>query len=705
MTSRPSHAGYPPPRGGNFDRLAVTYPDARSRRWHVAIPLLFAAAVRAIYGWSYWREIPYARAPGGDGEVYVDLARQLRQGHWLAPDLLYHSFLYPFFLAAFPFHGDALSLAAIVAQLTLGVLNTWVVMGTAAAIWANPWRTFAAGVGFTLTIPILFFETKLYPETLALTLLIRLFWQMARRSNPWFVGLTCGLLTLVRSEAVLFTPIVLFWAWRVERPGSANGRVVAALMAVVACVALASVRNTLIAGGFVPGPSANSGVTFYQGNNERAQGSFGATGFDASIPGMNRQAKRMAEAALGRPLDPVSVNSYWWRQGLSYLAAAPARAVALAGQKLQIFLGIHELILDLGFYAEREQLPILRLLILPLPALLLLALVGLLSDGRDRPQRVMHLCLAAALFPALIICLVFYAQSRYRVTTLIPALLLAVPGAHGLLKRLRWSPGGLVAGSVLALAVATVVLAQLQTDTPKDRAVSDYNLGIAYERLGADAEALRYFERAFATGAPSVMVRTRYAVSLLHNARADDAEVVLRDGIRLYPASSAPYVVLGNLLFVQRRFAEAEPILRTALRLEPGDEVAKLDVAIMLRLRTSDPGALREAAQSFRELAESDDPRYAHRALVNLGLTYALMGQAAMVDGPYERAAQLQPLSSDQEHDWAIALATVGRYDDARQHLLRALALQPGDPNALRALQALDQRLGSGDRARGGNAD
>ena len=84
--------------------------------------------------------------------------------------------------------------------------------------------------------------------------------------------------------------------------------------------------------------------------------------------------------------------------------------------------------------------------------------------------------------------------------------------------------------------------------------------------------------------------------------------------------------------------------------------------------------------------------RYARHALLNLGLTYALMGQASMVDEPYRRAAALAALSSGEEHDWGVALLTVGRYREAREHAERALGLAPGDPNAERLLRVVERR-------------
>lgn len=658
-------------------------------RRYVWVPLLFSAAIRAVYGALYWRTIPYARAPVVDAEIYADLARQLRAGLWLNPELLYHSFLYPYFLALFPFTGDAFYLAVIVAQLALGVLDTWLVMDIARRVWGTRWSVSLAGIGFTVTIPIAFYETKIYSEALSLTLLVVLLWQMASRRSPWAVGVTCGLLCLARAEALLFIPIVAYWAWKVDRPGSAVARVGGALVAALFWIGLASLRNTLIAGVLVPTPTTMSGLSFYIGNNESAAGVYSQPeGFDSSILAQNVQAKELAEKALGRPLDPMAVSRYWSGRAWSYLAENPRRALELAALKLKVYFDVREVLLDLGFYAEREQLPLLRLLVLPFPALLLLALVGFFDARRSPERRLMGQCLAAALLPSLIVSLVFFAQSRFRVTALAPALILAAHGTQALVSRAT-----LGAGAVLALAVSMTVLAQLADDTPKDRAVSQYNLGIAYERLGADGEALSHFERAFTVAAPHAMVRSKYAASLARSGRPAEGEAVLRDGLRLDPRSVALLVDLGHLEFVRQRLDEADRLFREALRWDPDNTVAKLNTAIILRTRTRDPVALAEAARSFREIADSGDLRYARHALLNLGITQALMGESAMVDPTYERAARLRPLSSGEEHDWAVALLTIGRTEDARDHVLRALEIDPNDQNAKRLLRVVEQRL------------
>jgi hypothetical protein len=182
-------------------------------------------------------------------------------------------------------------------------------MDIAWRIWRSRWTVFLAGIGFTLTIPIVFYETKLYAEALAVTLVVVLLWQMAARGRPWLAGLTCGLLILTRPETALFSAVVAFYAWRVERPEGRRRRIAGVVGIVLVCLAVASRRNSLIADVFVATPSVTSGVAFYIGNNPSAEGGYSQPeGFVSTVVGQSQEAKDLAERTVGHPLDPVAVS-------------------------------------------------------------------------------------------------------------------------------------------------------------------------------------------------------------------------------------------------------------------------------------------------------------------------------------------------------------------------------------------------------------
>ncbi len=675
-------------------------------RAYLAIPLLFAAGVRAVYGWQYWHHVPFARAPVVDAEVYVYLAQTLRAGEWLNPELPYHSFLYPYFLALFPFPGLGANAAVIAAQLALGVLNTWLAMRIAHALWDAPWLSLATGIGFTLASPLLFFETKLYPEGIATTCVLLVLQQLVRPTRAWTLGLACGLLVLARSEASLLAAIGLHRVWNAEWPRAGRVRRLAGVIVpVILCLGVAAARNSLIARAFVPSPTAAGGLVFYFGNNPNADGGYGQPeGFAGSQGGILQEsllARRLAEEASGHALSLPDVDRYWWRRGVGYLAGNPGRTVALVGRKLARYLDPRETMSDLAFYPERAELPLLRVILLPFPALLLLAAIGFVSDRRERPSHPGRDAVALAILASLVVCLVFFVHGRYRATGVVAALLLAPRGAQALATLLR-SPGFRRASAVaVSAAVAgTIVWAQGLAEGPRERALAQLNAGLAYERLGDEAEAFAQFAPAFESAPNDPAVRNSYARSLAATGRRQEAEAILEQGLAAEPAAVELRVSLGWLQFQEGRAADAEGQFLEALRREPTSLSAKLSLTFMLQQRAGDRSALVAVAERFREVADANHPAYTRPALLGLGMTYGSLGERDRIDPTFERLARLKPLSSIEESEWGLALHQAGRYADARPHHARAVELDPRNAIAYYRLALTEQALEDSDAAR-----
>jgi Flp pilus assembly protein TadD len=667
-----------------------------------AAVLVVAAAVRAVYGWQYWHRLPYARAPVVDAEVYVSLAQVIRAGDWLNPELLYHSFLYPYLLAAFPFPSPTANLLAMGVQLGLGVLNTWLVMRIARRLWGAGWIAVASGILYTLTVPLLFFETKLYPEAVGATLMLLVFDQLVAPARAWALGLACGLLVLVRSEASLLAAVAVYRVWNAGELGRPRVRRIAVLLVpVVLCVALAAARNSRIAGTFVASPTATGGLVFYFGNNPNAHGGYGQpdgfAGSAGSIVQESALARRVAEEAAGRPLTVPEVDRWWWRRGLAYLAGDPAHALALLGEKLGRWVAVRETMADLAFYTERGELPILRLLAIPFPALLVLALVGVATDARERGARTGRDALLLALGVSLVVCLLFFVHSRYRVTGVLAAVLLAPRGLRALLDLAR--PAGVrraAAGAACLVLVVLVAWSEAVDDTPRDRAVARFNEGIAYERLGEQAKAFARFAQAFEFSPADPAVRNNYARALAATGRRPEAESVLAQGLAADPGATELRVSLGWMRFQDGRAADAEADFREALRREPQSLAAKLSLAFMLQQRATDRAALLDVADRFREVVAANQPTYTRPALLGLGVTYGSLQETDRIDPTFQRMAQLKPLSSLEESEWGVALDRVARHGEARLHHRRAIELDAGNGLAYFRLAQCEQALGDG---------
>jgi hypothetical protein len=189
------------------------------------------------------------------------------------------------------------------------VLETWLVMDAAWKIWRDRWTVLFAGVGFTLTTPVFFYESKLYAEGIAVALIALLVWQMANRSRPWQAGLTYGLLILARPDTVLLTAIVFFYAWSVRpepRAGGSPARSRPFSRAWVSPRCITFDRRVFVAlhhdvSALLPRQLPRPGRILQPEE------------FGSAVVGQSRQAKvRRARAGRSARSDPGS--RYWWKR-------------------------------------------------------------------------------------------------------------------------------------------------------------------------------------------------------------------------------------------------------------------------------------------------------------------------------------------------------------------------------------------------------
>jgi len=147
-------------------------------------------------------------------------------------------------------------------------------------------------------------------------------------------------------------------------------------------------------------------------------------------------------------------------------------------------------------------------------------------------------------------------------------------------------------------------------------------------------------------------------------------------------------VNLGAVALQQGRHAEAEELLRDALAIDPDLWVARLDLARALLARGRAHPGEREASWSrarteLLHLLESrpDLPEAWH----DLGFVDYQGGRFDRAEGEYRRAAELGG-SPAALHGLCIALARLGRCQEAAEACRRCLAAAPGEEPCRRSL-------------------
>jgi Tfp pilus assembly protein PilF/predicted AlkP superfamily phosphohydrolase/phosphomutase len=204
-------------------------------------------------------------------------------------------------------------------------------------------------------------------------------------------------------------------------------------------------------------------------------------------------------------------------------------------------------------------------------------------------------------------------------------------------------------------------------------------------------------------------------VLLQRRGKVDEAIVVMQQAIERNPDLAAPYNNLGLLYYSQKRLDQAAGVLDTGLAMRP-------DSPILLNSRGSlhyEKGETREAIASF-EAALASDPAYPD-SISNLAIIYQDLQDAEQAMRWWSRLVEVEPTNVEarvslaliqvREGDMDAAVATleasvdeapehlrslitlgrayreVGRTEDARTMLERALRIDPDQPR-VRAMLA-----------------
>lgn len=464
-----------------------------------------ALVFKGAYLASFARNNPFFGFIVADAAIYADWARAINAGGWLGEDVFYRAPLYPYFLSVvFRVLGPG-TLGVCVLQLVMGLGVLALIHRAAARVYGERAGLLAAifGLGYA---PFTFEETKLLPTVteVLLGLVSLCFLLEAERTSKlrhWVAGsLALGLAIICRPNYALVVPILMLMIgirFRRSRrpivpPVLALGLLPALVVGVVAARNYAVGRDVVLI-------SSNGGVTFAQGNNPRARGAMAVlAGFSGAVEDQQREERALAERAMGRPLKPSEVSRFWYRQGFRFIREQPRRYLGLLVDKLALIVSNREFGSNYLLEIDTTLSPVLRLASIPFGLVLGFAMIGLC---RILHGRLPASALVATFFGAVVMMLLFFVNTRYRMTLAPAAAVMAGGGMDELLRRIRhprraWAILGAVAG---------VLVLSLPPWLPFDEAEilrgdADYwaNLGVAFRRTKQLDRALWAYDRAIA---------------------------------------------------------------------------------------------------------------------------------------------------------------------------------------------------------------
>lgn len=684
--------------------------------------LLALALVLKVIVLVQLRDHPLTHPDAGlDTTAYVDLAKQVLAGNvGLGPGVYYVSPLYIYFLAGGLALFDSFTAVRFV-QIVLGTISVGFIYLTARE-WFGARAALFAGTLAALTGLFTFYEVLILQASIDAFLTSAALYAMTRR---WYgvAGIIFGIQTLNRPNiliAAVGVAMVMFVVTRRVRPAAL---VVAGLLI---GMAPAAIRNAVVARqwSFV---SSHGGLNFYIGNSERATGFYThVPGITPTIAGQEKDARRVAERALGHPVSDAETSGYFFGLAWSWIRGNPGEAIALFARKFYyVFNAAHvPLPHSYPFFAHDERTA-LRFYVVGPWLLIPLGLAGLAFAAPIAHRREY---IAFASFVPLYAASValFFVAERYRLPILVP---LCVGAGAALGSGLRIthprgsglqidhagarSPKRSRPGSVDDLAppksnrrpdpgattirrpdprlVAAVVFA-VAANWPLRLNDGRWDEGLRLaQRLAITArydEADRWIARINAHD-PSRAGAAHYGLGeqLLLLNQVDRAVGHLSAAHKADPAEPRVEYALGRALLKAGRVKEAIPHLRRGF--DAGSEIpgGGFDYAVALH-EAGDP-AVASVIQRVRP-SEIDDVE----VWLRLGRMAAQARAPDTAEPFFRHGAQMRPDLAAARQQYGLNLMVLGRLEEAARELGEAVRLDPRDPDSLAALGYCELRLG-----------
>ena len=554
---------------------------------------------------------------GLDTSAYVELARRVDAGDLaLGPGLYYVAPLYIYFLALA--HSPT---AARVLQALLGTVAVALIFLTARE-WFGRRAAWISAVLAGLTGVFTYYEGLLLQSSLDVFLTALALWLLAKQR--WLLaGCAFGIASLNRPNmlvAAVAIAIVLLALrrWRV-----------AGLLAAGVAVGLApvTIRNVVVAHQWSL-ISSHGGINFYIGNGEGATGFFhDVPGMPSTIEGLARDAHRVAETAMHRPLSDAEVSAYYSGLAWRWIREHPAAWLRLLLWKTYAVLNTAHISTPFSytFYAY-DAGTLLRFLVIGPWLLVPLGIFGLARRGP------LPLIVFASAYAASIV--IFFITERYKLPLFVAMAIAAGAGAEALRTWRR---------VLIVLALAIAVNWPLHLDD-----------GRAEERIRmAEVEASR----------GNVAEAERWAGLALELGHVPGARVEY---------------LLGRAQLAAGRPSEALPHLQRAIEEHVNVPLAGYDLAVALQQTGDRDGAVRVLR------ALKPPPRSDVVVFLQLGRKAAELDAPDVAEPFFRRAVHVAPENRAAHQMLGITLLVLGRKDEATKELAIAStsASAPAGPAA-----------------------
>ncbi len=222
-------------------------------------------------------------------------------------------------------------------------------------------------------------------------------------------------------------------------------------------------------------------------------------------------------------------------------------------------------------------------------------------------------------------------------------------------------------------------------DSPNDPDAL-HALAFTEMKLGDPKDAMQHLEQAIRAAPQQVALAATLAETKIQQKDFKGAEEVLRKACENSPKSADCIVIEGRLYAIENRPADAAQKFEQALKMDPNDPAALLNLATL----ENAAGRKQEAEQNFRRLSNLPDKMFkAYHAMFLVG-----EGRLDEAIKEFEVLAKQDPEDRLARTRLVIAYQTAKRSADAQKVLNEALKKNPKDLDAL--LQRAELSLDTG---------
>ena len=561
----------------------------RRRRLALAAVLALAALLRLAH-WAAVRDHPFFAELVMDSREYDHWAQEVAAGDWLGSKVFFQAPLYPYALAAvYSVFGHRVD-AVYLLQIALAVAGCWALYRAGRLAGGE-----RVGLGAALLAavypPFIVHDVQLAKESPAVAVAAFLLWALVAayaggRPSRWLAaGALCGLLALLRENALLVAPLLLPLAVR-PRAGARRAALRAGAFALGLALALlpVAVRNYAVGG--VPLPTTwQGGVNFYIGNNPGADGTYRPLVPGKQVPLYERgEAERLAEEAAGRELTPAEVSRHWLGRSLGWARREPGAFAALQLRKLALFWSWYEWPDAIDPYWVRRISPALRPPWPEFGAVTLLALAGLWSLRRGAGRFWPVLVYLAATVAATV---AFFLFARYRLPAVPALMLLAALPLAALAEAVRARRRGRTV-ALAFVVLAALALPRLAGHAPRLDLVH-YNLARLHQEAGRTAEAERHYRATLRHDPRAFLACLNLGTIAARRGDLDEARRWFERAVAIEPRSDDAWANLGSAWLAAGDLRRARQGLERALELNPANPTARGNLELLERREGARP--------------------------------------------------------------------------------------------------------------------